>query len=379
MSLRDIPTVELHRHWEAGISPEVIATLAQRNGVKNFITTDLITKKEAVLNGVDPQSPESLQRYIDSVIESFRDPEEGMRNFLTAFRALNSVIRTEEDIEHAIFEQLNEEKAAGSLHTELRGSPLSITKRTNIPIHRVIEAVKDGIQHAWIELEMSATPIFCFSREVGLAKPEKPFEYQAPAVIDAVVKHHLPHFPLGIDIAGNDELEHPPSKFHDVFAPAREAGVPITVHAGEQGIPPKFEKSPADLIRQALALGATRIGHGTAAISDTDLLDEVRDRHIGIETCPRSNDLMGYMPLGEHPLRKLLDSDILATVCTDDPIFFGVKSVRDMLGKYAGVLGLNEKDQWKLARNGVETAFVSDERRRLLKGKLADHERMRRR
>lgn len=367
MPPRAIPTVELHRHFEAGMSPEVIATLAHRNGV-----TSLKTAEGKPLDSVDPQNPEALQHYVNGVVESFRNRNEGMKNFLTAFRALNTVIKTEEDIEYAIFEQLKEEQAAGSLHTELRGSPLSITKRTEIPIDKVIDAVQAGIAKAWKQLEMSATPIFCFSREVGLVDRDKPFEYQSPAVVAAVIRHHTPYYPVGIDIAGNHENKYPPKFFHDVFAPAREAGVPITVHAGEQGAPPNFEDSPPDFIRQALALGAKRIGHGTAAISDQDLLDELRDRGIGIETCPVSNDRMGFMPIAEHPLKRLLDQNIRATANTDDPILFGIVSVRDMLDKHAEVLGLDENDAWKLASNGIATAFVHDERRRYLQGRLTD-------
>lgn len=373
MRLKDAPTVELHRHFEAGMSPIVLATLAQRNGVTQFRMAE-----GKPLDGVDPQDTESLQRYIDSIVAGFRD-DDGMAKFLIAFRALNTVIKTEEDIEYAIFEQLKGEQADGSLHTELRGSPLSITERTRIPIDNVIKAVQAGIARAWKELEMSATPIFCFSREKGLANVNDLFKYQAPAVVASVARHHTPYYPVGIDIAGNEEMKYPPSMFQKVFAPAGEANVPITIHAGESGKPPNFDDSPPKMIREALALGARRIGHGTAAISDPDLLDELKDRMIGIESCPVSNDRMGFMPISEHPLKRLLDRGILATIGTDDPILFGVASVRDMLRKHAEVLGLNEDDQWKLAHNGIETAFVSDERRRFLRGRLADHETMRQR
>lgn len=120
LSFDNVPTVELHRHWEAGMSPETIAEIAARNRIENLRTVD-----GEVLKGVDPQDPESIRAYAKSIVNGFKGSN-GFVNFLTAFRALSSVLRTEEDLEFAIFEQLRGEQAAGSVHTELRGSPASL-------------------------------------------------------------------------------------------------------------------------------------------------------------------------------------------------------------------------------------------------------------
>ncbi len=364
-----IPTVELHRHWEAGISPKIFAKLAERNKIKA-----LQTPQGETIKGVEPQNPQSVENYIQGVINGLRQSIDTMGKFLIAFRALNSVICTEEDIAYAIYAQLVDEQAAGSLHTELRGSPLSITQRTKIPVEGVIKAVEFGILQAWARLRMSATQIVCFSREKGLdpSNPDDLFKNQAPAVIRAVANNYISDFPIGLDIAGMDEIKFPPDRFHAIFAPAREAGIPITVHAGEQGKPPNFTEAPPEIIREALRLGARRIGHGTSAIADPELMKRLKDEGIGVETCPVSNHLMGYMPIAKHPLRHFLREGVLATAGTDDPVFFGVASVREMLKQYADDLGLRHSDRWKLVENGIEIAFVSEKRRQHLRQALAD-------
>jgi adenosine deaminase len=65
-----IPTVELHRHFEAGIRPETIARLAARHGV-----TEARTRSGPVVPGIDPQDPDSIRRYYRTVAEGLASPE----------------------------------------------------------------------------------------------------------------------------------------------------------------------------------------------------------------------------------------------------------------------------------------------------------------
>ena len=59
MEMGDIPTVELHRHFEAGMRPETISVLAQRNDVTHVLTRN---SKEPIV-GVDLQDPDSIRAY----------------------------------------------------------------------------------------------------------------------------------------------------------------------------------------------------------------------------------------------------------------------------------------------------------------------------
>jgi len=85
-----------------------------------------------------------------------------------------------------------------------------------------------------------------------------------------------------------------------------------------------------------------------------------------------SNERMGFMPVANHPLPLFLEEGLLASVCTDDPLMFGPFSVAETLNLVRGPLGLDRATLLQLSRNGVQSAFVSDARRRILMGRLED-------
>jgi adenosine deaminase len=362
-----VPTVELHRHFEAGLTPEILARLAAKNGV-----TTVITRQGAVVPGVDPQEPDSIRAYYAGVAAGFAGAG-GFSRFIDSFGLPLSVLCSLEDLTDAVCAQLLACAQAGALHTELRGSPASYQECVRAPVEEILQALRAGARRAWEQHGVSGTFIAAFSRQNGLGPSDgPPGRRQAPAVVRAAVALHSDDDPCPIDIAGFPELTFPPRLFVDVLAPAREAGVPLTIHCGEQGLAPDFEEAPAWTIREAVELlGARRVGHGTSIIADAEVQALVRERAVGVECCPGSNAKMGFMALTEHPLRAFLDAGMLATISTDDPLMFGHFTVQALVEDTHALLGLDEPRLWRLAENGVATAFVSNERRALLAARLA--------
>ena len=106
------------------------------------------------------------------------------------------------------------------------------------------------------------------------------------------------------------------------FDCAREAGLGLTCHAGEWAGP--------DSVREALALGVTRIGHGVRAVEDPALVRELAARGILLEVCPGANLALGLYPsLAAHPVARLLDAGCRVCISTDDPPFFGTDLGRE--------------------------------------------------
>lgn len=362
-----IPTVELHRHFEAGLSPETIATLAQRHGV-----AEVRTRAGLLIEGVDPQDPGSIRRYYARVAGGIQGPG-GFARFVDSFGLPLSVLRTLDDLRLAAREQVLQLAALGSLHTELRGSAFSYRERVDAPVGEILSALRDGVEDAWKQGRASGSVIASFSRQKGLGEPSLGMEQrQAPEVVRAVVALWDPDRPLGLDVAGFPEDVYPPRMFREVLAPAREAGVPLTVHAGEQASPPDFAGAPPELVVEAVeALGARRIGHGTSLAGSRAARDLLRERRVGVECCPESNELLGFVRVPEHPLRVFLDEGLLATAGTDDPLMFGGFALGALLDAHGDALRIGPAERWKLAANGVETAFVSESRRAWLRERLA--------
>lgn len=115
---------------------------------------------------------------------------------------------------------------------------------------------------------------------------------------------------------GGDEVRGPASEFREAYRYARDAGLRLTAHAGETAGP--------DSVRDALDIGAERIGHGIRAAEDTDLLRRLREERIPLEVCITSNVRTGAVAsLEDHPVRRLVDAGVIVTLSTDDPGMFG--------------------------------------------------------
>jgi adenosine deaminase len=354
-----IPTVELHRHFEAGLTPSTIARLAARHHV-----VEARTRGGAVIDGVDPQDPDSIRNYYRQVAERFTTPD-GASWFTDSFGLPLSVIRTLEDLEEAVFDQLVACADAGSIHTELRGSPYTYQEHVRADIDEIADALLRGVERAWRDRQVSGTFILAFSRQKGLPGTDSRVPGgQAAPVAALAAKLHRPDRPVGLDIAGFPEQPFPPRLFAHALAPAREAAVPLTVHGGEQGRPPEFtEASPASIVEAIECLGALRIGHGTSLAGSADARLIVKERGITIESCPVSNDRMGFMPLAAHPIRRFLDEGLAVTLSTDDPLMFGPFTVAGTFDTLTAPLGLDPSHLRRMTRHGVDAAFVTDERR----------------
>jgi adenosine deaminase len=363
---RRVPTVELHRHFEAGIRPEVIAQLAIRHNVSS-----VSTRSGQLLHGVDAREPDSIRRYYRTVAAGF-SAADGFARFVDSFGLPLAVLRTLEDLEAAVCDQLLDCAAAGSVHTELRGSPFTYRERIDASLDEIARALVSGVDRAWREHRVSGTFILAFSRQKGLAPSDAPpVQRQAHVVACLAAALHRPDRPVGLDIAGFPEIAFPPRLFEDALRPAREAGVPLTVHGGEQATPPAFEAAPPALIVEAIErLGARRIGHGTSLAGSASARALARQCRIGVECCPWSNDRMGFMPVAGHPLPLLLREGLLVSLATDDPLMFGPFTVAETFEAVAQPLGLDEEELRQLTRNGIDTAFVTEERREWLRRRL---------
>lgn len=118
---------------------------------------------------------------------------------------------------------------------------------------------------------------------------------------------------IGIDLAGDEEVAHP-TELPSLFREAKNRfGLGVTIHAGETGRP--------ENIRSAVELFcADRIGHGTAAGKNPDLLEFLSVRDICVEVCPISNRLTGAVPEGEaHPLEQFRRYCVPFVICSDNP------------------------------------------------------------
>ena len=142
----------------------------------------------------------------------------------------------------------------------------------------------------------------------------------------------------------------------------KEANFPITVHAGEWDGP--------ENIRKAInLLHPTRLGHGVRSIEDPDLIKEIIEKDIVLETCPTSNIATKiYKNYEVHPVKELFESGVKITVNSDDPPFFNAS----ISGEYEVMfnLGLSKKELISLTHNAIKHSFCDEFTKEKLLAKL---------
>lgn len=162
-----------------------------------------------------------------------------------------------------------------------------------------------------------------------------------------------------IDAVGlaSSELGHPPGKFTRVFAAAKERGLKLCAHAGEEG-PPDYVRDSLDL------LNIDRLDHGNRSLEDAALVERLRAMGMTLTVCPLSNlKLCVVNDMRAHPLKRMLDLGLKATVNSDDPAYFGGY----MMANFEAVieaLDLTADDVRTLARNSFEGSFLTDGQKR---------------
>jgi adenosine deaminase len=154
---------------------------------------------------------------------------------------------------------------------------------------------------------------------------------------------------VGITIGGA-EHEFPPAQFAPIYRRAKDAGLRLSVHAGEAAGP----ESVWDAI---CVLGAERIGHGVRSIEDPALVEYLAQNRIPLEVCPTGNIRTGvYATPEEHPLKRLYDAGVPITLSTDDPTFFGVSLTDEYI--FGAERGLSQGDLEAIRQNSFAYAFA---------------------
>ncbi len=313
--IRQIPKAELHLHIEGTLEPELMFQLAQRNNIK------LPFKSVAEVH----------QAY------QFKD----LQSFLDIYYAGTQVLIHEQDFYDLTWAYLKRAAHDNVRHTEIFFDPQSHTDR-GISFATAIGGIHKALQDAELQLGVSSKLILSFLRHLSEDAALQTLEQAQPFKKWLVA--------VGLD---SSEKGNPPEKFKEVYAKARAQGLLAVAHAGEEG--------PPEYIWQALELlQAKRIDHGVRCMEDPRLVKELVKRQIPLTVCPLSNvKLCVFKTMQQHPLKKMLEAGLCATVNSDDPAYFGGYVVDNFLAAQSA-LGLTQQDIIQLAKNSFKASFLSD-------------------
>lgn len=319
-----VKKAEIHVHLEATITPQLCKKFAKRN---NHEIPDEMFGSEYAYQWDD-----------------FYD-------FIKKYDIVTSVIHTPEDYFELTYEYLKECAANNVLYVEAMISSTH-AKAKGMTYDSFLEGVYDASKKAEQDFGIVSRYIMNGIRHLG---PES-VQNTAREVLDN------PHpYLVGFGLAG-DELHFPPNLFVKTFDMLKEEKFPISVHAGEWDGPKN--------IRNAInLLHPTRLGHGVRSIEDPELVKEIIDKDIILETCPTSNIATKiYENYESHPVKTLFDQGVKVTVNSDDPPFFNAT----IQGEYEVMedLGLNKDQLTSLTRNAISSSFCDENNKKKLLSKL---------
>lgn len=308
-----LPKAELHVHIEGTLEPELMLALARRNRI------------------------ETPFRTVEEARASYHFTR--LQDFLDIYYRGADVLRTAEDFADLATAYFDRAAADNVRHAEIFFDPQTHTLR-GVPIGEVIEGLLAGIEAAEQRHGITAKLILCFLRHLD--------EADAFATLDAAEPWLGRIAGVGLD---SSELGHPPAKFERVFAAARAKGLHSVAHAGEEG-PPAYVAEALDLLR------VDRLDHGNRSLEDPLLVERLAASGMTLTVCPLSNlKLCVVDDLRNHPIGRMLNLGLRATINSDDPAYFG-GYVNDNFRAIAGAGCVSADQIIQLARNSFSGSFL---------------------
>ena len=310
---RILKKAELHCHIEGAASPALVLAQAEKYNVRT-----------------------------DAFIRDGSYVWHDFTTFLAAYDSAASLFRTEEDFALLAETYLTELAKGGAIYSELFVSP-DHGVASGLGAQAYLDGLGAGMERARVKTGIEARMIVIGVRHLGADR----------VIAAAELAARRPHRLItGFNMAGEERMGHV-ADFVRAFDIARDAGLGITIHAGEL--------AGAFSVRDALDLvKPDRIGHGVRAVEDPALVDRLADSDVVLEVCPGSNVALGLFPsFKAHPLRAFFERGIRVTLNSDDPPFFH-SSLAHEYDIAATEMGLDDAALNAMTRTAIEAAFVDE-------------------
>ncbi|WP_405381925.1 adenosine deaminase [Maribacter sp. LLG6340-A2] len=312
--IQGIPKVELHLHIEGSFEPELMFKIAKRNKIALPYDSIELVKAAYQFNN--------------------------LQEFLDIYYAGAQVLLYEQDFFDLTWAYLTKVHSENVVHVEVFFDPQTHTDR-GVSFDVVINGMHRALEKAKNELNISYRLIMSYLRHLSEEAAFETLEASLPFkdIIDGV----------GLD---SSEIGNPPSKFKKVFKASAAHGYKLVAHAGEEG--------PSAYIWEALdILKVVRIDHGNRCLSDEALVKRLVDDKIALILCPTSNVALKVIKkMDEHPVAKMLEKGIIATIHSDDPAYFG-GYMNENYYQTAKALNLSIAQIQQLALNAFQASWLS--------------------
>jgi adenosine deaminase len=311
-----VAMAELHCHIEGAAAPELVERQARKYGADT---------SAFIRDGV-------------FVWEDFT-------TFLAAYDFSANLFRDEDDYALLAEYYLTSLARDGAIYSEFFTSP-DHARRAGLSPQAYTNALGEGMKRAKAATGIESRMIVTGVRHFGVESVEDAARFATECGHPLVT---------GYGMAGEERFGHL-QDYARAFDIAREAGLGITVHAGEL--------AGWESVRDALDhIRPTRIGHGVRAIENLDLVKRIAEEGVVLEICPVSNIALKVFPdYDHHPFPALRDAGCRVTLSSDDPPYFhtSLKMEYDVAAMH---FDMSAEDLLEVTQTALEAAFVDDETR----------------
>ncbi|EQA44785.1 adenosine deaminase [Leptospira broomii serovar Hurstbridge str. 5399] len=309
--IRELPKTEIHLHLEACVNKETM-------------------KKLMVKNGISLSDEEFEAKF------NFKD----LNGFIQVFFFIQSLVKEPADLYYFVGSLAEYMRTNNILYTEVFFAPSKFIQN-GLDFDEMVSQLVEGIREEKAKDGIEIRILVDVSRSFG---PEN-----AMNNLNRVLKLKQKEI-IGIGLGGA-ELMGPARDYVEVFKKAREAGLRVVAHSGE-------DDGPWAIWEAVEQCKAERIGHGTSAIQDPELINYLRENKIPIEICVTSNVFTGKYVRKEqnHPVRYYYDQGLPLCINTDDPEIFNVNLTYEYF-KLWRFLDFSLEEIIDLVRQGVYATF----------------------
>jgi len=320
----DIPKTEIHCHLEGAIRTQTIIDIAREYDLK-----------------LPAYEAGALEKYV-KVYDQLRD----LQAVLDAFEIFQNSITSPAVFERIAWELFEDCAKQNIKLFEVRFSPDWAFHGHDLNWDACLDGLLRAKERAEGKFDMAIGIIAITSRGMGAESCVKTVEWAI---------RHKKHI-QGVDLA-DGELLYPMGNFVKPMLKAKDAGLKITVHSGED--------TPASAVMDTIhAFQPDRIGHGIHIIEDMNAVELVKERGITLEINPWSNYLTNSVPAIEsHPLKKLFDLGVRVTINSDDPEVLET-NVNNEYRIAHEILGMSMDEISVCNRYAFESSFIAEESRK---------------
>jgi adenosine deaminase len=263
-----MPKIVLHEHLDGNLRPATLLELCQARGV-----------------ALPAHTPEALHHWIHTQANSG-----SLERYVAAFGLTVAAMASTQACERVAFEAVQDCAADGAVLIELRMAPL-LLEAHGLMGDEAVNAMLAGLARGTEATGVPAGLIVCGMRTDSERDVMRSAELAARFAGKGVI---------GFDLAGA-ERGFPATQHRRAIALAREAGLGLTLHAGEADV--------GERVIEAIELGATRIGHGvqiTQGEGAASRMTQAREANVHFEVCPTSNVHTGaWADVATHPLKAM--------------------------------------------------------------------------